>query len=203
MAQRQTGLYAALSRPWIYDALQAIMGSVETRRHFVESFVRARPGDRILDIGCGTAEILDYLPAVDYVGFEPNRAYVEAARKKFGARGSFHVGYFDAAAAARLEPVDLAIVVAVLHHLEDVTARELFGLLRQIVKPGGRVVTLDNVYVDDQNPVARFAISMDRGRNVRTPQHYADLARGSFTRVGGAIYHKAFPPYTYWFMTAQ
>ncbi len=202
--ERRRGLYSALSRPTLYETVQRLMGPADRRRrHFAQHFVRAEPGDRILDIGCGPAHLLAYLPDIEYVGWEPNAAYVAKARKSYGDRGTFHVGLFGPEQARELAPVDVAIVSAVLHHMDDAQASELFELLRQVLKPGGRVITLDNVFIERQNPIARLLISLDRGRHVRSPAGYETLARGAFEHVRGTVVAQAFPPYTYFFMTAQ
>jgi SAM-dependent methyltransferase len=204
MTERKRGLYAALRHPVVYETVQRLMGSPDRgRRRFAEHFVRAQPGDRVLDIGCGPAHLLAHLPDVEYIGWEPNGAYVAKARETFGDRGTFHVGLFGPAQARELAPVDIAIVSAVLHHIDDAQASELFDLLRQVVKPGGRVITLDNVFIERQNPIARFLISLDRGRHVRSPAGYEALARSAFAHVDGKVVPQAFPPYTHFFMTAQ
>jgi SAM-dependent methyltransferase len=179
------------------------MGADARRRDFVQDFVRACPGDRVLDIGCGPAHLLAHLPEVEYIGWEPNAEYVARARAAYAGRGEFHVGFFGPAQAQSLAPVDIVIVSAVLHHMEDSQARELFALLRKILKPDGRVVTLDNVFIPKQNPIARLLISLDRGRHVRTAEEYEALAGSSFERVRGTVLERAFPPYTYFFMVAQ
>ena len=94
MGQIITGLRAVLSHPWIYDVFQNIMGARSARQSFSTTYIRASPGSRLLDIGCGTAWILEYLPEnIAYWGYDINPVYIAAARAKFGKRGSLHVVY--------------------------------------------------------------------------------------------------------------
>jgi SAM-dependent methyltransferase len=203
MTEITTGIRSLLQRPSVYHWLQVVMGGERSRRVFVEKYVRARDGDRILDIGCGPADILAFLPKVSYVGYDPNPRYIERASATHGAGGRFHVGTYGETEIAAHPPFDIAIVSAVLHHLDDLEARHLFNLLKRSLKPGGRVVTLDNVYIDNQNPVARLLISWDRGRNVRTAEGYKALALSSFANVDGDVRHIQFPPYTHWIMECR
>jgi SAM-dependent methyltransferase len=202
MGEMTIGPYALLKNPRIYELVQSIFGGSRIRRKFADGYVRAKPGDRILDIGCGTAQLLSFLPDVSYVGYEPNADYVETARK-LHPKALFFAQPYGAEDVGKSEPFDVVIVSAVLHHLDDAAARDLFTLLRRSLKPGGRVVTLDPVYAAEQNLIARLLISLDRGRNVRTLEGYRNLASGSFDRVVGDIRHQKWPPYTHWFMTAS
>ena len=49
-----------------------------------------QPGHRVLDIGCGSGDVLQLMPStVAYVGVDASKAYIEAARKRFWHRGEF------------------------------------------------------------------------------------------------------------------
>jgi len=172
------------------------------RTHFVDNHVRVKSGDRVLDIGCGPGEIVRYLPDVEYVGYEPNPDYVKRARINFPA-ALFHAKIFEESDIPKRNLFDVAIVSAVLHHLDDGEAEALLRMLKRAIKSGGRVVTTDPVYIDDQNPIARFLISLDRGLNVRRPEGYRSLTRGIFDTVVGEVIHRNWPPYTRWIMTSQ
>lgn len=168
------------------------------RAQYAQEYLRARPGERILDIGCGTAEILDYLPAgVHYIGFDLSADYIAAARARYGDRGRFHNEPVDVALAGRLGSIDLAMANGVLHHLDDAGAHALFELARKVLAPGGRLVTLDGCFVAGQSRIARFLLSRDRGRFVRTEDEYLRIARASFGSVTHGVRHDLLRiPYT-------
>ena len=79
MAQVTYGVRAILSYPLIYSAFQSLTGAHQGRKSFISDFVKPMAGMSILDIGCGPAEILDYLPAVDYWGFDISEEYINHA----------------------------------------------------------------------------------------------------------------------------
>ncbi|MDP3225939.1 MAG: class I SAM-dependent methyltransferase, partial [Rubrivivax sp.] len=111
MAQITDGVRAILSHPQIYTAFQLLMGSRKGRRNFVADFIKPFPGMGVLDIGCGPADILDFLPAVDYRGFDISESYIENAQKKFGARGTFFNKQLDDRDLVSLPKFDVALAL--------------------------------------------------------------------------------------------
>ena len=70
--QRNSGLQRWLKVPFLYNFFQEVIGGNALRRKFIQNHVRPRPGDKIIDIGCGPAQILPWLPDVEYLGFDVN-----------------------------------------------------------------------------------------------------------------------------------
>jgi SAM-dependent methyltransferase len=196
MAEVTFGLRSILSLPFAYEFVQQMFGASSGRRMLVDRFIRPKPGDRVLDIGCGPAKLLGFMSDVRYVGYDPNSRYIEHARKTFGPRGLFVAGRFTVEETAKYEPFDVGLLIAVLHHLDDPEASSLLACLRTAIKPGGRLVTLDPVFVDNQSPVARKLIEWDRGKNVRRPGELCALVEPHFRTIEETIIHKRFPPYT-------
>lgn len=172
---------ALLGRPSGFRLFNRLIDAERGHRILARDHVRAEPGARVLDIGCGTGDLFPHLPEVDYLGFDPNPAYVDAARRRY-ARASFRVA---SVASIVLEPAsfDLAVACGVLHHLDDAAVTSLLALACRALRPGGRLVTLDGCFVSGQHPIARALLRADRGRYVRWQDQYVALARRAFARV--------------------
>ncbi len=186
--QRSGGIYSVLGRAAAYERLQRLLGARSARKRFVEEFLRPFPGARLLDAGCGTGSLLDDLPSsVDYAGFDPNAAYIEAARRRYGHRGSFFCA--GVAEGIPLDPDAFDFVVArgVLHHLDDENARHLVAAAHRYLRVGGVLVSSDPTVHDHQSKVARLFIAMDRGRNVRSPDAYSRLLKEHFLQLDARI----------------
>lgn len=203
MSQIESGVRRLLAHPAVYDFFQDLVGVRSVRLRWIRDCLKPFEGARILDIGCGTAELLGLLPShIDYTGFDMSPAYLEAARRRYGSRGRFVCGDVEAFGGGKLgdgnqaeggggASYDIAMAFGVLHHLDDREVRQVFRRAKLALKPGGRMVTIDPVFVPDQTPLARFAVSRDRGRNVRFPGAYADLARETFSDVRVSVWHDA------------
>src|SRR5258706_11879018 len=201
MAQSTSGLRSVLSNPLVYDTFQEMMGAGRTRRWMVRELIRPWPCCRILDLGCGTAEILRCLPAeVEYWGFDPSREYIDAARGRYGQRAHFECARVEEIDLSFLPPIDIVLAVGILHHLEDGEAKNLLGAARTSMGEGARLISIDPVFIPRQNPMARLLISLDRGRNVRTPEAYSSIAKSIFPRAVGTVRRRRWIPYTHWIM---
>ncbi len=124
--------------------------------------VRARPGSRVLEVGCGTGQLAQFL--VDqgvqrYVGFDFSGTAIEKANAKQIANATFH---HDDALTTDLherEDHDTVICTEVLEHVE----RDLDVLAR--IRPGTRCIcTVPNFpyeshvrcFADDREVIDRY-----------------------------------------------
>jgi len=177
------------------------MGAKSGRRNFSISHVRAYTGSRLLDLGCGTAQILEYLPqGVDYFGYDINAKYIAAAQAKFRDKGKFVCKMLEKSELDGLPPFDIVLACGLLHHLDDGAAKKVIHLAKYALKLGGRFVSIDPVFVAGQNPIARFIVSQDRGQNVRDADGYLALAHHEFPGAIGMVSHRKLIPYTHWIM---
>ena len=149
---------------------------------------RMAPGSKVLDVGCGPASLFPDKPKDDYTGMDLNARRTAYANAAYGGQGRFLVG--DASSSLKEEEgtFDLVIASALLHHLDDDRARRMLDRLCRLLKPGGRIVTFDNVWLEKQNPVAWCLNKLDSGLNVRFEAGYRDLVAGLPVAVEGRLY---------------
>lgn len=201
MGEVTSGLRAILSIPVVYIAFQRMLGAHEVRSYFAKNFIRPFAGCIVLDIGCGPADMLEYLQNTDYWGFDISESYINQANKKYGKNGKFFCQELTVAHIENMPLFDRVLALGLLHHLDNEGAANVMRLAHKALKPGGRLLTLDPCLEPNQNLVARFLVKKDRGQNVRTQADYLSLASTFFKSPHIEIYHrKRGIPYTYCFM---
>ncbi len=198
MAEGSAGARAILSRPFFYDTFARLVGGKAVRRELAARYIRAHRGSRVLDIGCGTAAIVEYLPNVEYFGFDAHPAYIAAARRRHPRHHKLWCQDIASAEALDVPPCDIVLAIGVVHHLDDGEACKLFTLASKVLAPGGRLVTADGCYMHRQRRLDRMLLSSDRGKNVRRAAEYRALAAAAFDGVSLNIRHDLLRiPYTH------
>ena len=175
--------------PWVYENFQAGIKKPEFAGWFANEVIRAAPNSRILDVGCGPADVVSRLGDVCYLGIDHNPKYIEVARARFGSRAEFHCWDVTDTRLTSLGKFDIVLLLAVMHHLAD---DEIHTMLRHIsltLKPNGRLITFDCAVEYGQHPVARALARLDRGRYARSTDRYRELVSKGFTPVEVIVRH--------------
>ena len=98
---------------------------------------------RILDIGCGYAVpsvwLLELFPAATVCGLDPDEERVRVARSALGSRGDVRTGRAPDLADLP-DRTDTALILDVIHMLDDAALRETLRILHEKLIPGGRLV---------------------------------------------------------------
>ena len=172
-----------LSSPTVYLACQTLVGGVRARQRCIADYVRPTSGLAVLDIGCGPGYAITYFPKPQYYGFDVSPRYIRYARSRFAAHGKFFCTVFDESAAGSVPPVDVVLLMGLVHHLDDDEAVKLFTTIKRVMKPEGRLVTLDGGYRTGQSAIAKMFLDNDRGKHVRDEQGYVKIAGRVFSKV--------------------
>lgn len=194
-----------LSHPIVYHGFQRAGGFFQARMKAIKMYLPLREGDKIFDIGCGPGFIVEKLPTgINYFGFDTDKKYISYANIKFGDKGSFLCGYFDKDAAEKSGSADVVMMNGVLHHLSDEEADKTLAIIKQVLRPGGRLFTLDGCFVEGQSTLAHKLLKYDRGRYVRTHDGYRSLMTKHFNVVESHIENSlSWVPYTWIVMIAR
>jgi SAM-dependent methyltransferase len=190
------GLRSVLSSSQMYALFFDLVGGAARNRTLVHEYIRPKARDRVLDIGCGPGSIVPYLPDTEYLGFDVSSEYIDQARKRFPHMRFVHerVSRF---AISELGAFDIVLALGIVHHLDDAEAACLFRIAHGALKPGARLITVDGVWTTNQSRVAKYLLSRDRGRFVRTADAYQKLASGVFHQIQSNIRHDLLRfPYT-------
>lgn len=101
---------------------------------------RALPfvGSKVLDLGCGKATLLRYLPHdATYTGVEKSPQQVEELRRRYPER-RFLVADLDTGLPDLQEDYDTILLLAVLEHLKN--PREVVERCHDLLAPGGKMI---------------------------------------------------------------
>jgi SAM-dependent methyltransferase len=182
--QSNAGLLRWLKVPFLYNLFQGVVGGNALRRRIIQNHARARPGDKVIDIGCGPAQALQSLSDVEYLGLDINPDYIGFARRAYGDKGTFVVGDTRSLRSdSRFKDADIVIAIAVLHHLDDEEAADCIRFAYDALKRGGRLICHDPCWIPNQGMFSKCIMSHDRGRNIRTEQRYRQLVAKFFGNV--------------------
>ena len=122
---------------WDADRYQRQFGFVSALGSDLLELLDPRPGETILDLGCGTGELAEAIAATGarVWALDGDPAMVAAARRRLGGD---RVVLADAHAFHLLEPVDGVLSNAALHWMPR--PAEVIASVRAALRPGGRFV---------------------------------------------------------------
>ncbi len=178
-----------LDSAYLFNLLEKIAGVGLVRKRVVKEFVAPFDGASVLDIGCGTGVILDYLPNnIDYVGFDISYKYIKYAKNKYKKQGEFYCASItDNINSLSESSFDFVISFGVIHHLSDEDAIILIKKAKNYLKEGGVFITIDPVYVDNQSTFSKLLIDNDRGEYVRGIDGYMSLFSDIFSKTKSLV----------------
>lgn len=182
-----SGIRKILDASEVYVMYQSLIYPQKQRLRYFSQYIQPFEGAKILDIGCGPGITVHFLNKLirqyDYIGFDFNQKYIDDANKRYGQYGKFICSRVEDYELDISNQFDIVIANAVLHHLNNKEATALYKTAYNALKPGGRLVTFDCVWVKNQHPVSKALISYDRGQHVRTEEALSQLSKQVFDKT--------------------
>jgi len=202
MSHKTNKFHKILSSPLIYSTFQKLMKGDKIRKKILKLNVKKK-NPKILDIGCGLGDSLEYIENPIYFGYDISKTYIEYAKKKYKKKGIFLCRNFGQKEIKRLPKFDYILLIGILHHLTNDQILNLLRNIKKTLKKDGNLITLDPIYVNDQNYFARFLISHDRGKNIKTKKEYLKILKLFFKNSVSRTYNQSFIPYTWFSMNCR
>ena len=132
MSQKNKEIYSLLSNTFFYSLVQRVMSGTSFRKKIVKKYI-TKHNVKVLDIGCGPAEILDTLPKIKYYGFDINPIYINSAKRKYENKGKFFCKKFTNKNTKYLPKFDHVLLLGVLHHLSDQEINKLMLNIKKVL----------------------------------------------------------------------
>ena len=150
MQYRPALQFSALA--WAYDPIAMRIVRARHWRSAIVDAVAPAPGQRILDLGCGTGSLCLLLkkrcPTAVVVGIDPDPAMLSRARRKADAAG-LDLPLITASATALPtaspldRPFDVCLASLMFHHLNRAEKQAALAEAIRMLKPGGRLLIAD------------------------------------------------------------
>ena len=143
-----------------YDLLTSLLGLGVNRPNsrMVIELANVKPGDRVLDVGCGTGSLSLTAqscagPTGKVYGIDAAPEMIEVAKKKASRSGlgvEFEVGLIEELAFPDAT-FDVVISRLAMHHLPDDLKRRGLAEVLRVLKPGGKFLIAD--FNPPSNPI--------------------------------------------------
>ena len=168
-----------LAYPRIYNLYQKLIGSNAYLERFSKKFINAKECEKILDMGCGTANILPFLgTGIKYWGIDFSQKYIDYASKKY-LNQTFICGNICEKNNLN-DNFDIIISKGVMAGLNDEQLLKMFDVIVALSNKKTKIILSDMNYRNDASFFEKFIQSNERNKELRSKDDYIKLISQKF-----------------------
>jgi len=215
MSHAQRTFIPAAGHDWLlpfYDPFVKLLGTESAHRQLVDQ-AKLQPGQRILEIGCGTGNLMILVktlyPTVEVIGLDPDPKALARAQRKAERQGisvQLDRGFSDGLPYPD-SSYDRVLSAFMFHHLNRDEKKQSLYEIRRVLKSGGSLHLLDFGGGHDRSDglVARLLHRSERVRDnsgdtiltLMQEAGFVDPAEvaNQHTIFGRIFYYHASPPH--------
>jgi SAM-dependent methyltransferase len=187
-------IFNLLSHSFLYDLLQTVLGTYNYRKKITLNTIK-NANSKVLDLGCGTANILNYIKIkhCNYFGIDFNKKYIKIAKKRF-PKANFATISIKDLDIKLFNSTDYVLLFAFIHHLNDSEVCNLLKKIKNSIKKNCEIITIDPVFVQNEIFVKKFLKKLDRGKFIRYDHQYKALFKKFFNIKKSYVHKTLWPP---------
>jgi len=181
------------NNPKVYNIIQCLLAFAGGKAVFkkIQEYLDVKPGDSVLDVGCGTGKYTRIFMRADYTGIDTSDEYLNYARKRYP------FGKFINMDAVKLTFPDqsfrFVFSASTFHHLSDEEAELAAAEMKRVCQDNGAVYIIDNVFPRKINFVGYLLFKLDRGSYQRNFRELEKLLSPQGFRVADTKLKGSFP----------
>lgn len=168
-----------LAYPRIYNLYQSLIGANAYLKHFSETFIETEKYVRMLDMGCGTANIVPFLSSkIDYLGIDFSQKYINYASRKY-SKHTFLCGNICEQNQIN-GAFDIIISKGVMAGLNDIELLKMFDVITSLSNKNTRIILSDMNHRNDSSVFEKFIQRHERNKELRSKDDYIRLISQKF-----------------------